>query len=361
MAHHGRPDRPPLPRLPALLLRRLLPHAEREEVLSDVAAEYAARVSGSGRGPARRWVWRQVLRSVPSLAGRGWWRGWSGFEARSERMQPGGAMFEGWGRDVKYALRRLRRRPTYTGLVVLTLALGVAGTAAVFGIARKLLLDPLPFRAEEEVVVFWAGGGWNEQEFLYVRPEMTGFRSVAAYRHADATLQVGDAPARLVRGYSATAELFDVLGATPALGPGFREGDDDLGTEPVAVLSHRLWRELGSDPGVIGTRLELAGEMRTVVGVMPRGFWYPDPGVQVWLAEELDPDNRVGNYTLIGRMEPGLTVADMGPHLAMLTGMLDERYDYPEQWDLTRNPELTPVRDHLVGSMRPALLATLGA
>lgn len=270
-------------------------------------------------------------------------------------------MLEGWGQDARFSLRRLRKRPTYTTLVVLTLGLGVAGTAAVYGITRKVLLDPLPVRAEEEVVAFWAPGGWSEQEFAYVRPEMTGFRSVAAIRHADATLQLGDAPARLVRGYSATAELFDVLGVSPALGPGFQPGDDAMGAEPVVVLSHSLWRDLGSDPGIVGERLELAGEMRTVVGVMGPGFWYPSPQVQVWLAEELDPDNAVGNYELIGRMDEGLTVADMGPHLDVLTRLLGERFDYPEQWDMTRDAELTPIRDYLVGSLRPAVLATLGA
>lgn len=357
-----RDDHPPsFPPAAAFVLRRLLPHAEREEVLAELDAEYAARVRSEGTRTARRWAWRQVLGSVPSLVRRGWWRGWSGFERRSEDLHPGGAMLESWGRDVRFALRRLRKRPTYTGLVVLTLALGVAGTAAVYGITRKLLVDPLPVRAEEEVVVFWAGGGWTEQQFLYLRPEMTGFRSVAAYRHADATLHAGDAPARLVRGYSVTAEFFDVLGVRPALGPGFRPGDDVLGSEPVAVLGQALWRDLGADPDIVGQRLELAGRMRTVVGVMPAGFWYPEPAVQVWLAEDLDPEDQVGNYTLMGRMTEGLGVADMGPHLTKITTMLDERYDFPEQWDLTRGAELTPVREHLVGSMRPALLATLGA
>lgn len=355
------PDDRALPRAPAFLLRRVLPYAEREEVLEELASEYRERASGSGEAAARRWVWRQVLWSVPTLTRRGWWRGWSGFEVRSEALQPGGAMLEGWSRDVRYALRRLGKRPTYTVLVVLTLALGVGGSAAVYGIARKLLLDPLPVGAEKEVVVFWAGGGWSEEEFAYVRPELTGFRSVAALRHADATLQVGDAPARLVRGYAATAELFDVLGVRPAMGRGFRPGDDVVGTEPVAVISHSLWRELGANPRIVGERVELAGEMRTVVGVMPRGFWYPSPQVQVWLAEEVDPENGVGNYTLIGRMEEGLTVGAMAPHLSRLTTLLDERFDYPEQWDLTKSPELTPVRDHLVGSMRPAVLATVAA
>lgn len=350
-----------LPRLPAVLLRHMLPTAERKEVLGDLAAEYRARVSSSGEAAARWWVWRQVLSSAPALARRGWWRGWSGFETRSEGLQPGGAMLEGWAQDARYSLRRLRKRPTYMTLVVLTLALGVAGTAAVYGIARELLLDPLPVHAEEEVVAFWAPRAWSEQEFAYVRPEMTGFRSVAAIRPADVTLQLGDAPAQLVRGYSATAELFDVLGVSPALGPGFRRGDDTMGSEPVAVLSHSLWRELGADPGIVGERLELGGEPRTVVGVMAPGFWYPSPQVQVWLAEELDPENTVGNYELVGRMEEGLTVAEMGPHLDRLTRLLGERFEYPEQWDMTRNAELTPVREKLVGSLRPAVLATLAA
>ena len=350
-----------LPALPAVLLRHLLPHVEREEVLEAMAAEFEARAARDGRGAARRWVWRQVLASVPALVGRGWWRGWSGFATRSDRMQPGGFMLESWGRDVRFALRRLRKRPTYTALVVVTLALGVAGTSAVFGITRKLLMDPLPVVAEEEVAVFWFGGSWSEAEFSYVRPEMTGFRSVTAYRHADVTLQEGDGPARLVRGYSASAELFDVLGARPVMGPGFREGDDRVGTEPVAVLSHALWRELGSDPEIVGSGLQLGGQTRTVVGVMPRGFWFPEPAVQVWLAEEVDPENGAGNYTLMGRVERGESVGGMDRHLANLVALLDEQYDYPEQWDKTVDPELTPLREHLVGSLRPAVLATLAA
>lgn len=350
-----------LPKVPAFVLRRLLPTAEREEVLDQLGVEYRARASESGEREARRWVWWQVLSSVPALVRRGWWRGWSGFETRSEGLRPGGAMLESWGQDVRFALRRLRRRPSYTAVVVMTLALGVAGTAAAFGIVRTLLLDPLPVDAEEEVVVFWTPGGWSEEEFAYLRPQITGFRNVAAFRHSDVTLQVGDAPARLVRGYSATAELFETLGVRPAMGPGFRRGDDALGTEPVAVLSHSLWRDLGADRDIVGERMELGGQMRTIVGVMPRGFWFPSPQVQVWLAEELDPDNAVGNYALIGRMDEGLSVAGMGPHLDRIATLLDARFDYPEQWDLSANPELTPVREDLMGSLRPAVLATLGA
>jgi predicted permease len=353
---------PTLPRLPAALLRLLLPYAERDEVLHDLAAEHRERVESRGKRAASRWVWRQVLASAPALARRGWWRGWSGFEPRANWDQPRGAMFQDWGQDVKFSLRRLRRRPTYTALTVLTLALGVAGTAAVYGITKRLLLEPLPVRQEEEVAVFWHVGAWSEAEFLHLRPMVRGFQSLAAFRERDVPMQTGDAPARLVKGVAGTAELFQVLGVKPAVGPGFRPGDDRLTAEPVVVLSHSLWRELGSNPSIVGERLELGGVQRTVVGVMAPGFWFPDPTVRVWLSEQLDPEDGSGNWGLIGRLRPGQRMDAMGGELARLMKPMHEQFDYPEgEWDKRVNPHVTPLREHLTGEIRPALLATLAA
>jgi predicted permease len=306
-------------------------------------------------------VWRQALASLPALVRRGWWRGWSGFESPADRLQPGDAMFESLAIDVKFALRRLLRRRTYAALTVLTLALGVAGTAAVFGIARRLLFDPLPVRDEEEVAAFWFDGNWSETKFLAVRPVMTGFHSVAAGQYTDATLRLGDGPARLLEGYSASAELFAVLGVQPALGTGFRRGDDRVGAEPVAVLSHSLWRELGGRPAIVGERIELSGEPRTVVGVMPEGFWFPDPGVRVWLSNVMDAENDSGYLNLVGRLPPGRRIEAMGPQLEAITRTLDERFDFVDEWDLTRDAALTPLRERLLGNVRPALVALLVA
>ena len=269
---------------------------------------------------------------------------------------------ESWIRDARFAARRLRTRPTFTLLAVLTLALGVGGTAAVYSIAKRLLLEPLPVRAEEEIATFWMEGSWSEAEFLALRPEIQGFQNLAAFRGRDVTMQPGDAPARLIKGAAATAELFQVLGTSPAVGSGFRPGDDRAGAEPVAVLSHGLWRELGGDPGIVGQRIELGGETRTVVGVMPRGFWFPDPTVRVWLSEELNPEDGSGNWGLIGRFRPGTTIPGMSSELDRLMKVLHEQFDYPEgEWDKRVNPTLTPLRDRLVGEVRPAVLATLGA
>ena len=272
---------------------------------------------------------------------------------------------ESWIMDLRYAVRRLRSRPTYTLLAVLTLALGVGGTAAIFSIVRGLLLEPLPYTREAEVAVFWGPFDWTEEEMLFLRPEVSGFgfSRLAGYRNEDVTQETGDGPARLLQGVSASAELFEVLGARPALGRVFQPGDDRPGVDPVVVLSHGLWQEMGGDASILGRRIRLDGTPRTVVGVMPREFWFPDPGIRVWLPEPLEPTSRSGSYTLIGRVAPGqrLEGDGMASVLASLTKRLGERFDYPEQWDKTKNAAVTPIRESMVGSLRPALLATLAA
>jgi predicted permease len=350
-----------LPRLPNAVLGTLLPRAERDELLADLADEYGARRLAHGEAAARRWLWGQVVGSAPALLGWSWWREWTGFEPRANAMRPGGPMLKSWITDARYAARRLRARPAYALLAVLTLALGVGGTAAVYGIARGLLFEPLPYANEEEVGVFWMPFDWTEEEFLFLRGKIPGFREVVTYRPEDVTLTVGDAPTRLVPGIASSSELFSVLGVRPLLGRGFQPGDDAQGAEPTAVLSYGLWQELGGQSSIVGTRLTLDGSPRTVIGVMPRGFWFPDPSVRVWTPVPLDPEQRSGNYAFVGRAAPGQRLDAMERPLESLRTILDERFDYPAQWDKTREPEITPIRDYLMGPLRPALVATLVA
>jgi putative ABC transport system permease protein len=129
----------------------------------------------------------------------------------------------------------------------------------------------------------------------------------------------------------------------------------------MVVLGHSLWRELGGRVSLVGERIELSGEQRTIVGVMPEGFWFPDPTVRLWLSEQVDPANDTGNYGLIARLPPGASAAAMGPQLRQITGLLDEGFDFVPDWDLTANPRLTLVRQHLLGTVQPAVLALLGA
>jgi predicted permease len=348
-----------LPRLPLAILRALLPRAERDEVLADLAAEYAQHAAAAGQPEARRWLWRQAVGSAPALLGWSWWREWTGFEPRANAYRPGGPMLKSWITDARFAARRLRNRRAYTLLAVLTLALGIGGSAAVFGVARPLLFDPLPYAHADEVGTLWMPGWWTEEEFLFLRGKIPGFRQVAAHRPSDVILRDGDAPTRLVAARQTSWELFDVLGVRPVLGRGFREGDDAQGSESVVVLSYGLWQELGGQPSVIGQRLTIDGAPRTVIGVMPRGFWFPDPAVRLWHARPLNPEGRNGSYALTGRTAPGVRLDAMQPQLAALAKTLGDRFEYSTAGDKTREPAVTALREELLGSMRPALLATL--
>ncbi|MGQ0650141.1 MAG: ADOP family duplicated permease [Gemmatimonadaceae bacterium] len=268
---------------------------------------------------------------------------------------------ESWIIDARYAVRRLVRRPTYFVLATLTLALGGGGTAAISAIARRLLLDPLPVAREHEIASFWMRGSWSEEEFSHLRGRFPGFADVAAYRPRDLTLQQDDAPTRLLPGIATTAEFFTVLGVNPILGRAFQKGDDEPGAEPVAVLSYSLWQELGGDRDILGRSVRLDGQSRTVVGVMPRGFWFPTPTIRVWTPAPVNPERRAGMYSFVGRVAPGRQISAMAPALERLRAMLDERFDYPPQWDKLASPTLTPIRRELVGPLRPALAATLVA
>ncbi len=329
--------------------------------MADVSAEFRTREELYGSFPAKGWLWRQVVFSVPALIRRSWWRGWTGFEPRANRARPGGPAMESWIIDVRYTARRLLRRPTYALLAILTLALGVGGTAAIFAIARSLLLDPLPIRDEQNVAVFWMQGSWTDEEFLHLRGRFPGFAEVASYRPLDVTLQEGDEPAHLLPGMATSHEFFSVLGVPPRIGRGFQEADDVTGAEPVVIISHGLWRDLGEDPQLVGKQIRIDGAPRTVIGVMPEGFWYPDPGIRIWMPHPMNPQRRSGIHTFIGRAAPGQSVLAMQPSLDRLKAMIDERFDYPPQWDKLQGVQVTPVREELVGPMRPALLATLAA
>jgi predicted permease len=270
-------------------------------------------------------------------------------------------MFESWIMDSRYAVRRLIRRPAYALLAIITLALAAGGTAAIVSVVRTLLLEPLPIAREQQVGVLWFTGSWNEREFLYLRPNFPGFQKMGAWRPNDATLETAGAPLRLVEGIATSSEFFDVLGTPPMLGRVFRQGDDAIGAELVAVLSHALWQELGSDPSIVGKPIQLGGVSHTVVGVMPAEFWFPKPTTRLWTAAQMNPQNRSGRYSLVGRAAEGVSIEHMEGPLASLAATLGAQFKYPPRWDKTKAPSVTAAREFLVGEVRPSLVATLAA
>jgi putative ABC transport system permease protein len=275
----------------------------------------------------------------------------------------------GWlqdlGGDVRFASRQLRRNPAFTALAVLTLALGIGGTVALFSVVDGLMLRPMPVRDESALRVFWMDFDWRGVEFDFVRDRVRAFESLAAYSNDGFTLRT-DAGSSIMLATVASSELFDVLGARPLLGRAFRAGEDRPGAEHVIVLSYGLWQEsFGGDRDIVGRRIDIDGTPTTVVGVMPRGFYFPTPESRAWIPLDLDPstDSYQGNgwLVLLGRLKPRVSAPQLQDDLASLAKDLGERFSYPDAWDKTRNPHVTPLREYVLGSVRPALILLLGA
>ena len=267
--------------------------------------------------------------------------------------------------DVRFATRQLLKHPTFSLLAVLTLALGIGGTVALGSVVQALMIRPLPVPDADQVVTFWSEYNWRGEEFDHVREIPEAFQEIAAYSIDSYTLR-SDLGSSMVFATVASAELFEVMGVRPLLGRGFRPGDDRAGAEPIVVLGHALWRqEFGADPGVLGRRVDLGGRARTVVGVMPEGFYFPTPETSAFVPLSLDPADPAyagnGWLVLTGRLRAGATDALVTADLERITTALEERYDYPTEWDKTQGAYVVPLREYLFGDLRPALLLLLGA
>jgi predicted permease len=349
------------PRIPLAIIAALLPEAERGEVVRDLTNEFVKRSDEHGAAHAKRWLREQAIRSSFALLRWTWWRSITGFEPRSSAFRPRRPIMHLLLTDARYALRRLSTRPAYTIVSVITLAVGIGGTAAIFALARPIIVDALPYANAGEVGTFWRPESWTDQEFLALRAGAPGFQAVAAYRQLGVPLRDGDAPARLAFEVQGSAELFDVLGARPLLGRAFARGDDVSGGQSVAVISYDLWQELGGTDAIVGRRITLENVPVTIVGVMPRGFWFPTPDVRVWQSAPLDQRNSFGSYTLVGRTPHGTDLHGMGSQLRQLTALLTAQIHYPPQLDVAKDAAITPLRDELTAPVRPAILAMFAA
>jgi predicted permease len=270
-----------------------------------------------------------------------------------------------FGADLRHALRQFRRRPAFSALGILTLALGLGATVGLSGVVRSVLIRPLPVADESTLRVFWSSWNWRGVEFDFLQERIQGFSRLAAYSANGTTLRSDAQSSVLLAGIS-SAELFDVIGARAMLGRTFVQGEDRPGAEPVVVVSHGLWQhELGGDSGIVGKRIVLDGTPTTVIGVMPRGFFFPSPEYRLWKPLNLDPAS--GEYqgngwlVLVGRVKPGVDEAGVRSEVQRLARSLGEQFTYPAAWDKTKNAFATPLREELVGDTRPALLLLLGA
>ncbi len=271
-------------------------------------------------------------------------------------------------KDIRYGVRSLLKRPGFTAIALLTLALGIGANSAMFSAVNAVLLRPLPFPESEQIVSFdgvnpakgITQSNMSVPDFADWQNQNQVFERMAGFISGGALLVSADETER-VRSTGVSADFFPLFRTSAFKGRTLEPDDSQKGREPVVVLSHGLWqRRFGADQNVVGTTVLLGGKNTTIVGVMPPGFDYPAQS-ELWVPFPIDAaaerrDNRYLN--VLTRLKPGVSVPQAQAEMETINHRLAQAYkDTNEGW----NVRLTNLRESLVGEMRSALLVLLGA
>ncbi len=283
--------------------------------------------------------------------------------------------FDGIRQDLLGGVRGLLRTPGVTLAALVTLALGIGATSAIFTVVKAVLLAPLPYAQPDTRVMLWSrwvsfDKTWlSEQEILDYRRLATTLTAVAGWNSGQQNLTGDGAPERVGVGF-VTANTFDVLGAHPLLGRTIAPAEDVANSAPVAVLGYGLWQtRYGGDPAVVGRRLQLDDQPVEIVGVMPEGFRLPtdfteeaaEP-TQLWRALQIDEANaQRGSHGLYGaaQLAPGVTATAASQELAALTAAMTAEGLYPEA--MRFSAFATPLDEEIRGAVRPAMWLLMSA
>jgi putative ABC transport system permease protein len=239
--------------------------------------------------------------------------------------------------DIRYALRNLLRRPTFTLIAVVTLALGIGANTAIFSAINALLLKPLPFPELDRVVAIWdklpsRGVMHNEvavANYLDWQSQTQSFEQLGLYRWWSANLTGIDPPER-IQGFLVTANFLDVTGIKPNLGRNFSPEENQPGKDQVAVITHSLWqRRFGGDPNILNKTITINSIVRTVIGVMPEHFNYPK-GAEVYAPLPMTPElmkNRGSHgYYVIGRLKPSASIEGAQAEIDNISARLEQQF-----------------------------------
>jgi predicted permease len=277
--------------------------------------------------------------------------------------------------DLRFGARSLGRSPGFTAVALATLALGIGANTAIFSVVEAVLLRPLPFPAEDRLVVVvqtlpsrgMRGLGASYLNYADWQSRARSFEHLAAIRMHDYTL-TGHGEPDLVTAGTVTSNLFRVLEAKPLLGRTLTAIDDDPASPSVTVLGEKLWRSrFGANPVIVGQSILLDQRPVTVVGVMPASFTTPPetPTVELWLTLAHDPviadlrAKRGGHYLrIVGKLRPGVDIGAAQAELATIqSGLVREHPEENEGWGVA----IEPLAENLVSGSRTALLVLLGA
>jgi putative ABC transport system permease protein len=273
--------------------------------------------------------------------------------------------------DFKHAVRSLKAKPGFTAVTLLTLAIGIGGTTAIFGAVNAVLLRPLPYPQPDQLIRIYAasarradavGYSVSPPDFADWRHDSTSFTEVAASYDDSLALTGSGEPEQIPSG-RVTGGFFAVMSTPPLIGRTFTVADEAVGGRDVVVLGHSLWqRRFGSNAAVVGQTIVIDGITREVVGVMPAGFQYP-LGADLWIPLRLSPRDletqRGAHYlNVIARLKPPITIERAREDMRAIAARLAR--DFPKtDRDITAKVE--PLRESMVGNVRRSLFVLLGA
>jgi putative ABC transport system permease protein len=287
--------------------------------------------------------------------------------------------------DCDQALRLLARKPAFTFVAVITLALGVGATTAIFTVLRGVVLDPLPQPEADRLVQVQspvpgfdddAVWGLSTAQYFFFNERSRTLETLGLYNVPEATVHIGGEPDRLRLGM-VTPEVVDLVGVSPVLGRTLQAADGRPGAAPVAVLSHDYWqRRFGGDPEVIGRNAEVFGVSFEIVGVAARGVELPmgagaTPEARqrdLWIPFQLDPAGPHWNQhtnAAIARLAPGASLEEARRELAALSAGLSEAYPqvydpaFMERFGFVTRP--VDLREHVLGDISRNLWILFGA
>ena len=350
------------PRLALRLLHVALPAEAREELVGDLLEEFVARSAQRGIAAARRRFWLETLAAVVKL----------GFRARRNReaVIKGDSLMTNLIANLRYGARVLRRAPTFTAICVLTLGLGIGATTAIYSLVSPILFRSLPYPSPNRLMMVWERDDQGRQtntSYLTYRDfarESKSIASSAAMGSWMITLsQNGDG--ERVEGQRVSWSFFRTLGVRPALGRDFFEEEDAPDRNRVVILGHGLWeRRFGSDSSLVGRTITLNGMPYTVAGVLPATFESVlSPRSQIWRVLGYSPAlpyacRTCRHLRMVARLREGVSREAAQSDLDRISTRLVATY--PKEYSAA-GTRLISVQESVGGSVRPVLLAILGA
>jgi putative ABC transport system permease protein len=267
--------------------------------------------------------------------------------------------------DIRYGLRQLRRNPGFTAAAVLTLAIGIGGTTAIFSVANSVLLEPLPYPNSERIVNILPRPCCADSipMFAYWKENNPGFEDLTAYgdqAYAAINLNGGSSP-EVVEARKVSLNYFRLFGANPIIGRTFTAEEDRPGGPPVAVMSYGLWqRRFGGDQAILGKTVVLGGTPYTVIGVLSPRF-KPFPPTEVWIPLQANPNSTNQAHTLMvaGRLPPGSTLAQANSWMAVVKKHYVQSHG--DKFPTDAKLQVVPMQRRMTSGIRPTLLLLLAA